>query len=69
MGKIENFKEQLINGYATCGDDITIGAAIFENEPQKEVQIKIPLKTEVALGLLGVLGLGGSSSKKKKGWF
>jgi hypothetical protein len=69
MGKIENFKEQLINGYATSGDDITIGAAIFENEPQKEVQIKIPLKTEVARGLLGVLCLGGSSSKKKKGWF
>jgi|694.fasta_scaffold82639_4 hypothetical protein len=29
MGKIEKFKEQLINGYATSGDDITIGAAIF----------------------------------------
>jgi len=69
MGRIENFKEQLINGYATSGDAITIGAAIFENEPQKEVQIKIPLKTEVVRGLLGVLGLGGSSSKKKKGWF
>jgi hypothetical protein len=69
MGKIENFKDELINGYATSGDAITIGAAIFENEPQKEVQIKITLKTEVARGLLGVLGLGGSSSKKKKGWF
>jgi hypothetical protein len=29
MGKIEKSKEQLINGYATSGDAITIGAAIF----------------------------------------
>ena len=59
MGKIENFKEQLINGYATSGDAITIGAAKFENEPQKEVQIKIPLKILNRHGLIaGATGTG-----------
>jgi DNA helicase HerA-like ATPase len=59
MGKIENFKEQLISGYTASGETLTIGAAIFENEPQKEVQIKIPLKTLNRHGLIaGATGTG-----------
>jgi len=59
MGKIEEFKEQLVSGYTTSGEFITIGAAIFENEPQKDVQIKIPLKTLNRHGLIaGATGTG-----------
>lgn len=59
MGKIEEFKEQLINGYSTSGESITIGAALFENVPQKEIQIKIPLKTLNRHGLIaGATGTG-----------
>lgn len=59
MEKIEEFKEQLINGYSTSGESITIGAALFENVPQKEIQIKIPLKTLNRHGLIaGATGTG-----------
>lgn len=59
MGKIEEFKEQLIGGYTTSGDALTIGVALFNNEPQKEVQIKIPLKTLNRHGLIaGATGIG-----------
>jgi hypothetical protein len=59
MGKIEEFKQQLTSGYSTSGDFITLGAALFDGQPQKEVQIKIPLKTLNRHGLIaGATGTG-----------
>lgn len=59
MEKIEEFKQQLTNGYSTTGDFITLGAALFDGQPQKEVQIKIPLKTLNRHGLIaGATGTG-----------
>lgn len=59
MDKTELFKEQLLSGYNCAGNSITIGAAMLNGEPQKEVQIKIPLKTLNRHGLIaGATGTG-----------
>ncbi|MDO8999405.1 MAG: DUF853 family protein [Bacteroidota bacterium] len=59
MGQIEDFKKQLIKGNDTSGEFITLGAALFENEPQKDVQIKLPLRTLNRHGLIaGATGTG-----------
>ena len=59
MEKIEEFKQQLITGYTTTGNFITLGAALFEGQVQKEVHIKIPLKTLNRHGLIaGATGTG-----------
>ncbi|MBA2611838.1 MAG: DUF853 family protein [Bacteroidetes bacterium] len=59
MDKIDAFKQQLITGYTTIGESITLGAALFEGQAQKETQIKIPLRTLNRHGLIaGATGTG-----------
>ncbi len=59
MEKIDAFKQQLNAGYTTTGDAITLGAALFEGQAQKEVAIRIPLKTLNRHGLIaGATGTG-----------
>ena len=59
MEKLEAFKQQLISGYTTTGNAITLGAAMFDGKPQKEAQIKLPLKNLNRHGLIaGATGTG-----------
>lgn len=59
MDKTENFKQQLTQGYAASGNSITLGAALLDGTPQKDVQIKLPLKTLNRHGLIaGATGTG-----------
>jgi uncharacterized protein len=59
MTKLETFKQQITTGYSTTGKSITLGAALFEGTPEKEAQIKIPLKTLNRHGLIaGATGTG-----------
>ncbi|MCW3076242.1 MAG: hypothetical protein JWO32_851 [Bacteroidetes bacterium] len=59
MDKTAAFKEQLISGYKSSGNSINLGAALLDGVPQKEVQVKIPLKTLNRHGLIaGATGTG-----------
>ncbi|MBI2720726.1 MAG: DUF853 family protein [Bacteroidetes bacterium] len=59
MDKTALFKEQLLSGYNSTGNSITIGAAMLNGVPQKEVHIKLPLKTLNRHGLIaGATGTG-----------
>lgn len=59
MEKIEEFKQQLTSGYSFSSDSITLGAALFNGQPQKDVPICIPLKTLNRHGLIaGATGTG-----------
>jgi uncharacterized protein len=59
MSKQEDFIKNINEGYATKGNFISLGAAILDNEPQKEAIIKLPLKTFNRHGLIaGATGTG-----------
>lgn len=59
MKNLEAFKQQLTEGYTFKGDYITIGGAIYDNEPQQSCLINIPLKTLNRHGLIaGATGTG-----------
>lgn len=59
MEKLDLFKQQITNGYATTGNSITLGAAMLEGVPVKEAQVKLPLKTLNRHGLIaGATGTG-----------
>ncbi|MBA3663674.1 MAG: DUF853 family protein [Bacteroidetes bacterium] len=59
MDKTESFKQQLTSGYNSTGGSIVLGAALLDGVPQKDVQIKLPLKTLNRHGLIaGATGTG-----------
>lgn len=59
MGDKQDFISAIETGYATKGDSIILGTAIFDKEPVKEAYVKIPLKTLNRHGLIaGATGTG-----------
>ncbi len=59
MPDIAKFTQTIIDGYTTKGDFITLGAAMLDGVPQKEAQVKLPLKTLNRHGLIaGATGTG-----------
>lgn len=59
MNSKENFSQEISTGYTFKGDSIIIGTAIYEKEPQQNLQIKIPLSTINRHGLIaGATGTG-----------
>jgi uncharacterized protein len=59
MNRTETFKQQLIQGYAATGNSILLGAALLDGIPQKDVPVKLPLKTLNRHGLIaGATGTG-----------
>ena len=59
MADLTKFTQQINDGYATKGDFILMGAAMLDGVPQKEAQVKIPLKTLNRHGLIaGATGTG-----------
>ncbi|HMG14684.1 MAG TPA: helicase HerA-like domain-containing protein [Saprospiraceae bacterium] len=59
MNKKDQFIESIKEGYAFEGENILIGAAIFNGETLTETQIKLPLKTFNRHGLIaGATGSG-----------
>ena len=59
MSQKDNFISELIEGYSFRGDSIILGTAIYNNEPQQNLQIKIPLSTINRHGLIaGATGTG-----------
>jgi DNA helicase HerA-like ATPase len=59
MGKTEDFKQHINDGYTFKGDSLVLGAAILDGEPVKGAQVKIPLKTLNRHGLIaGATGTG-----------
>ena len=59
MKDLVNFTQTINDGYATKGDYILLGSAIFDGVPQKETQVKLPLKTLNRHGLIaGATGTG-----------
>lgn len=59
MSTKEEFYAHIEKGYATKGDFITVGAAIFEGEPVAGAHVKVPLKTLNRHGLIaGATGTG-----------
>jgi len=45
MGKSEDFKQHLEQGYTFKGNSIILGTGILDNEPISHAQVKIPIKT------------------------
>lgn len=59
MSKQESFIKQIQEGYSTKGESILLGAALLDGSPQKEAQVRIPLKTLNRHGLIaGATGTG-----------
>jgi DNA helicase HerA-like ATPase len=59
MEKLDSFKQQILTGYTTTGNAITLGAAMLDGQPQKEAVVKLPLKTLNRHGLIaGATGTG-----------
>ncbi len=59
MEKLQLFKENLNSGYKIEKGFITLGAALFDGNPESEAQIKLPLKTLNRHGLIsGATGTG-----------
>jgi len=59
MEKIDAFKQQLNTGYTSTGNSLTLGAALFDGQAQKDVLVKIPLRTLNRHGLIaGATGTG-----------
>lgn len=59
MADLAKFTQSINDGYTTKGDFILLGAALLEGVPQKEAQIKLPLKTLNRHGLIaGATGTG-----------
>ena len=45
MGKTDDFKQHITDGYTFKGDSLIIGAAMLDGKPIEGAQVKIPLKT------------------------
>lgn len=59
MPDFAKFTQTINDGYTTKGDYILMGAAMVDGIPQKEAQVKIPLKTLNRHGLIaGATGTG-----------
>lgn len=59
MVKTETFRKKIAEGYSSQGKSITLGAAIFDGEVQKDAFIRLPLKTLNRHGLIaGATGTG-----------
>jgi len=59
MTDASKFIQSINDGYTTSGDYILLGSALYDNIPQKEAQIKLPLKTLNRHGLIaGATGTG-----------
>lgn len=59
MADLAKFTQTITGGYSTKGDFILLGAALLDGVPQKEAQIKLPLKTLNRHGLIaGATGTG-----------
>ena len=59
MKSKENFIQEITTGYSFKGDSLILGTAIFNNEPQQNLHIKIPLSTINRHGLIaGATGTG-----------
>ena len=59
MERSQAFIEQIRSGYTTKGESILLGAAMLDGSPQKEAQVRIPLKTLNRHGLIaGATGTG-----------
>lgn len=59
MADSAKFTQTINDGYTTKGDFIVLGAALLDGIPQKETQIKLPLKTLNRHGLIaGATGTG-----------
>ncbi|HCY78012.1 MAG TPA: ATPase [Ignavibacteriales bacterium] len=59
MGTKEKFITEIIEGYSFKGESIILGTAIYENDPQQNLHIKIPLSTINRHGLIaGATGTG-----------
>jgi hypothetical protein len=59
MNDKDNFISELTEGYTFKGDSLILGTAIYKNEPQQNLHIKIPLSTINRHGLIaGATGTG-----------
>ncbi len=59
MADVSKFIQTITDGYSTKGDFIVLGSALLDGIPQKEAQIKLPLKTLNRHGLIaGATGTG-----------
>ncbi|MDX2173421.1 MAG: helicase HerA-like domain-containing protein [Bacteroidota bacterium] len=59
MEKLDLFKQHILTGYTSTGSAITLGAAMLDAQPQKEAEVKLPLKTLNRHGLIaGATGTG-----------
>ncbi len=59
MADTAKFTQNIIDGYTTKGDFIVLGSALLDGVPQKEAQVKLPLKTLNRHGLIaGATGTG-----------
>lgn len=59
MANLQKFTKTIIDGYTTKGDFILLGSALLDGNPQKEAQVKLPLKTLNRHGLIaGATGTG-----------
>ena len=59
MKDLANFTQIIIDGYASKGDYILLGSALFNGVPQKDAKVKLPLKTLNRHGLIaGATGTG-----------
>ena len=59
MADIAKFTQSINDGYTTKGDFIVLGSALLDGVPQKDAQIKLPLKTLNRHGLIaGDTGTG-----------
>ena len=59
MSEKDNFISELTEGYSFKGDSLILGTAIYNNEPQQNLHIKIPLSTINRHGLIaGATGTG-----------
>lgn len=59
MADLAKFTQSINDGYTTKGDFIVLGSALLDGVPQKEAQVKLPLKTLNRHGLIaGATGTG-----------
>ncbi|HEX9251939.1 MAG TPA: helicase HerA-like domain-containing protein, partial [Ignavibacteriaceae bacterium] len=59
MSSKESFIQLITDGYSFKGDSLILGTAIYNNEPQQNLHIKIPLSTINRHGLIaGATGTG-----------
>lgn len=59
MADVSKFIQTINDGYSTKGDFMVLGSALLDGVPQKDAQIKLPLKTLNRHGLIaGATGTG-----------